>query len=142
MSAHGADTADPDGEEADKHLTRLCRQSGTAIEQSALDRDLFEVRSPRALSRVEPLVSKCVAWARRYPWESITVASGAMPESIADLPANTATPMPRHDRALWSRLHEPDLGFGDYGIAHPGMSVGGWRSTPNLRDPNVRGDRA
>ena len=129
----GGYVADPDDEEAETQLRELCRRAGTTIEQSALILDFFEVRSKRDLGRVEPLVRKCVAWARRYPWESIAVTSGAMPESIADLPTNTATPIPRHDLALWRRLQEPDIGFGDYGIAHPKMTVGGWRPTPNLR---------
>lgn len=130
----GGAIADPDGgEEADSQLLDLCRRTGTTIEQSALILDFFEVRSERDIGRVEPLVRKCVAWARRYPWESITVASGAMPESIADLPANAATPIPRHDLALWKRLQDPDLGFGDYGIAHPQMRAGGWSPAPNLR---------
>jgi hypothetical protein len=129
----GGDIADPDDEVAEGRLAELCRQAGTTIEQSSLVLDFSEIRSVRDLGRVEPLVRKCVAWARRYPWESITVAAGAMPKTLADLPTNTATPMPRHDLALWKRLREPDLGFGDYGIAHPEMSTGGWVPIPNLR---------
>ena len=129
----GGDAADPDDEEAEAQLSSLCRRAGTTIEKSALVLDFFEVRSARDLGRVEPLARKCVAWARRYPWETITVASGAMPESLADLPTNTATSIPRHDLALWRRLEEPGVGFGDYGIAHPKMTVGGWHPTPNLR---------
>ncbi|WP_284045030.1 beta family protein [Paractinoplanes maris] len=120
----GGDAADPDDEQAEGRLAELCRQAGTTIEQSSLVLDFFEIRSARDLGRVEPLDRKCVAWARRYPWESITVAAGAMPKTLADLPKNAATPIPRHDLALWKRLREPDLGFGDYGIGHPEMSVG------------------
>src|SRR3954470_9269398 len=76
----GGDTADPDDEEAEGRLAELCQQAGTTIEQSSLVLDFFEIRSVRHLGRVEPLVRKCVAWARRYPWESITVAAGAMPK--------------------------------------------------------------
>ncbi|MEV4640402.1 beta family protein [Actinoplanes sp. NPDC049548] len=129
----GGDAADPDDEEAETKITELCRRAGTTIEQSTLVLDFFEVRSARDLLRVEPLVRKCVAWARRFPWESITVSSGAMPKTFTDLPTNTATPLIRSDLALWKRLEEPDIGFGDYGIAHPAMVVGGRAPLPSLR---------
>jgi len=129
----GSDRVDPDDEEADARLTELCRQARTTVEQSTLILDFSEVRSERDIGRAEPLVRKCIAWARRYPWASITVASGAMPATITDLPTNTATPVPRHDLDLWRRLRDPDVGFGDYGIAHPRMSTGGRAPLPNLR---------
>jgi hypothetical protein len=129
----GGDSIDPDDEEAEAKLIELCRRAGTTIEQSALILDFFEIRSMGDLGRVEPLVRKYVAWARRYPWESITVAAGAMPKTLAGLPTNTATQMPRHDLTLWKRLQEPDVEFGDYGVGHPAMSLKGWPPPPNLR---------
>ncbi|MEV6303896.1 beta family protein [Actinoplanes sp. NPDC051861] len=129
----GGDIADPDEDEAEAALAKLCRRAGTTIEKSALVLDFFDVRSERDIGRVEALARKCLVWARRYPWESITVASGAMPESISDLPYNIATPIPRRDLALWRRLQDPDVIFGDYGVAHPKMTVKGWPPPPNLR---------
>ncbi|MFI5890422.1 hypothetical protein ACIA5D_09910 [Actinoplanes sp. NPDC051513] len=94
---------------------------------------MHQLGGVRARGRVEPLVRKYVAWARRYPWESITVAAGAMPKTLAGLPTNTATQIPRYDQKLWERLQEPDIEFGDYGIGHPAMSLKGWPPPRNLR---------
>ncbi|MEV6488819.1 beta family protein [Actinoplanes sp. NPDC051633] len=129
----GSDTVDPDDEEAEAQLNRLQRCTGLPVENYSLLIDVFEVRSERDVTRVEPVVRKCVSWARQYPWHSITLASGAMPASISDLPTNTATPVRRWDLLLWQRVRELGLQYGDYGIAHPRMTRGGWRPMPNLR---------
>ena len=129
----GSDTADPDDEEAEAQLDRLQRRIGLPIKHCSLLIDVFEVRSERDVTRVEPVVRKCVSWARQYPWHSITLASGAMPDSISHLPTNTATPVRRWDLLLWQRVRELGLQYGDYGIAHPKMTRGGWPPMPNLR---------
>jgi hypothetical protein len=101
--------------------------------------DLFEMRSERDLTRVEPVVRKCVSSAQRYPWRSVTVAAGAMPQSISHVPANTPTPVRRWDLQLWRRV--PDLGvqYADCGIAHSGMAAASWRPMPSLRYTAGRG---
>jgi hypothetical protein len=119
----GGDAQDPDDAEAEDALDRLLDEAGLTIEQCHLVLDLFEVRSERDLTRVEPVVCKCVSSAQRYPWRSVTVAAGAMPQSISHVPANTPTPVRRWDLQLWRRV--PDLGvqYADCGIAHPGMAA-------------------
>lgn len=59
----GSDTRDPDDEEAEEALDRLRNQIGLTIEHCHLVLDVFEVRSERDLTRVEPVVRKCVSWA-------------------------------------------------------------------------------
>jgi hypothetical protein len=129
----GDGSADPDDEQAEAQLGRLRDDAGLTVERCALVVDVFEVRSERDLSRVEPVVRKCVSWAQRYPWQSITVVSGAMPESLSDLPTNVATPIQRWDRLLWERVRELDVQYGDYGIAHPRMTGKRWAPMPTVR---------
>jgi len=129
----GGAAMDPNDEEAEAQLDRIARYSGLSVERCALVLDFFEIRSERDVSRVEPIVRKCVSWAQRRPWQSITVASGAMPENISDLPTNAATPLRRWDRLLWERIRDLDVQYGDYGIAHPKMTGGGWPPNPNIR---------
>lgn len=129
----GDDTRDPDDVEAEEALDHLRHQAGLRIEQCHLLLDAFEVRSERDLTRVEPVVRKCVSWAQRYPWRSVTVAAGAMPQSISRLPVNTATPVRRWDLHLWQRVADLGVRYADYGIAHPAMAGARWRPTPNLR---------
>jgi hypothetical protein len=129
----GSGTADPDDEEAESQLNRLRDHAGLAVEDCALVLDFFEVRSERDVTRVEPIIRKCVSWAQRYRWQSITVAAGAMPQSISQLPTNQATPIRRWDALLWGRVRELGVQYGDYGIAHPTMAGKGWRPMPNVR---------
>jgi hypothetical protein len=129
----GSDTHDPDDAEAEGQLDRLSRHAGLTIEQCDFVLDVFQLRSERDLSRVEPIVRKCVSWAQRYPWRSVTVAAGAMLASISNLPANTPTPLRRWDLQLWQRVRDLGLRYADYGIAHPGMAAARWRPMPSLR---------
>ncbi|MCG5446113.1 beta family protein [Micromonospora sp. NIE79] len=94
---------------------------------------MFEVRSERDLTRVEPVVRKCVSWAQRYPWRSITVASGAMSPSISHLPVHMPAALRRWDLQLWQRVQDLGIQYADYAIAHPGMAGAAWRPMPSLR---------
>jgi hypothetical protein len=69
----------------------------------------FEVRLKRDLGRVKLLVGNRVAWVCRDGWEFITVTCGTMPEPIADLPANNASPVPRHDLPSGVACRKPTL---------------------------------
>jgi hypothetical protein len=129
----GSDTQDPDEAEAEEALDRLRDQGGLTIERWHLLLDVFEVRSERDLTRFEPVVRKCVSWARRYPWSSITVAAGAMPESVSHLPVNRPAPMQRWDLQLWRRVADLGVQYADYGVAHPCIGGAGWRPMPSLR---------
>ena len=72
----GGEISDPDDVEAEQHLHRLHDYAGLEVEQVHLLLDMFEVRSSRDAIRAEPVTRKCVSWAQRYPWKSITVAAG------------------------------------------------------------------
>ncbi|MFG1656600.1 beta family protein [Micromonospora chersina] len=129
----GNDSADPDDKEAEAKLSYVLKGAGLRTENCALILDVFEIRSERDVTRVEPIVRKCISWAQQYPWQSIIVAAGAMPETISHLPTNIATPIRRWDLELWRRVQELAVDYGDYGIAHPGMAHGRWAPMPSLR---------
>lgn len=129
----GSATSDPDDGEAGTRLGRLQEHAGLTTEQCDLLLDMFEVRSERDVTRAEPVVRKCVSWAQRHSWRSVTVAAGGMPTSISALPTNTPVPIRRWDAALFDRVRELGIHFGDYGIAHPQMTTGGRPPMPNLR---------
>ncbi|GGM65925.1 hypothetical protein GCM10007977_079390 [Dactylosporangium sucinum] len=129
----GSEVADPDDEDAERMLNKIRKDAGLTPEQCDLVIDMFEVRSERDLTRAEPIARKCLAWARRRPWRSIAVAAGAMPDSVSHLPPRTASPIRRWDIALWQRVQEEAIHYGDYAIAHPRMTGKGWRPGPNLR---------
>jgi T4 beta protein len=129
----GSDTRNPDDAEAEEALDRLHDQAGLPIKQCHLLLDLFAVNSEKDLTRAEPVVRKCVAWAHRYPWRSITVAAGAMPPSISHIPVTTPTLLRRWDRELWARVTDLGVQYADYGIAHPAIAGANWPPMPNLR---------
>lgn len=120
----GGDTRDPDDHEAEEHLQRLTGHAGLPVEQCYLLLDVFDIRSDRDLSRVDPVVRKCVSWAQRYPWRSITLAAGAMPESTSHPPTHAPEPLLRRDRQpeFWTRVRDLGVKYGDYAIAHPQMT--------------------
>jgi hypothetical protein len=59
--------ADPDDEQAESHIDRLRNCVGLSADQCDLVVDLFEIRNERDVTRAEPVVRKCVAWATRRP---------------------------------------------------------------------------
>jgi hypothetical protein len=82
----GGEINDPDDMEAEQHLHRLQDYAGLEVEQVHLLLDMFEVRSGRDAIRAEPVARKCVSWAQRYPWKSITVAAGRCPQASLIFP--------------------------------------------------------
>ena len=122
-----------DDEDAEARLGELCRRAGPATGCADLVLDFAAVRSVRDVGRAEPVARKCLSWAQRHPWESVTLVSGAMPATLTGLPTNIAVPVPRHDWALWRRISETGVRFGDYAVAHPGATGNGWSPLPSLR---------
>jgi hypothetical protein len=61
-------------------------------------------------------------------WRTLTFAASAFPPDLSRLPANSVTPLPRTEWAIWlwlaarrARLRRLPT-FGDYAIAHPGWT--------------------
>jgi hypothetical protein len=136
----GDETADPDVATAAARLEPLLRELEAAVDDVHLLIDLWAVTSLRDVNRALPVAEAVTRWAASVgTWASITVASGAFPDSISDLPVNTATNLPRYDAQLWRQLSEtpgipyvPD--FGDYAINAPAMPLAVPRGPiPNLR---------
>ncbi|MBO0595210.1 beta family protein [Nesterenkonia sp. E16_7] len=68
-------------------------------------------------------------------WASATLALGAFPQQITDVPKGQVNPIDRADALVWNQVHGAygslDLRFGDYGIRHPELPV----SSPFTRGP-------
>nr|WP_170216152.1 hypothetical protein [Asanoa ferruginea] len=80
----GADRGRPDDDLTDDLLVRLDQHVRVAVEQCDLVLDMSSVLSDGQVTAAEPLARKCVSWARRQPWGSITVAAGSMPDAVGD----------------------------------------------------------
>ncbi len=114
---------------------RLLRGAGLEIEEVDLLIDLAETACVSHADRVEDQARRVVRWARSRPWRSVSVASGAMPPNLDDLPTDQAVMIGRLDARVWARLGEPGVGYADYGVTSPVRRHGvqRHRQLPTLR---------
>lgn len=128
------DECAPGAAEALAAVHRVCQRSGLAPEQCDLLIDLDAVGSRAAAQEAETAVRRIAGWLRRLPWRSMSVIAGAMPPSLAGLPTDEPVRLWRWDRALWGRVADLGLAFGDYGVVSPApapVDTGG--SSPTIR---------
>lgn len=114
-------------------LRRIWRHTGLAAAQCDLLIDCGEVSCPADVDRAEHAVRRIVRWASHQRWNSISVASGAMPPSLAHLPTDHPYPLRRWDAELWQRVAELGIGYSDYGISTPTP-----RTMPRAPIPTIR----
>ncbi|GAA2858636.1 hypothetical protein Acy02nite_22540 [Actinoplanes cyaneus] len=97
--------------------------------------DLAETACLAHADEVEERARRVLRWARSMPWRSVSVASGAMPPNLDDLPTDRPVPVGRLDARVWARLGEPGLGYADYGVTSPVRRLGvqHHRQLPTLR---------
>ena len=135
----GSPDSDPAVDEAEDLWPKVFQVTSLPPAEVDLLIDLWVVQSPRDVDRAATVAGQMLQWAyQNGPWRSVTVASGAFPQSISHLPRGVATAVHRHDADLFARVVAegppitPD--FGDYGIWHPGISV----DAPHPPLPNLR----
>jgi hypothetical protein len=134
-----------DGERAVRYVTdrgegrasEVLQAAGLRAAQVDLVIDMGEVSTEAAMRRAAGAAHAGVEWARRGAWRSVTLASGAFPESISGLPVRESTPVPRWDAVLWAEAAagpggRTDTGYGDYAVSCPRLSRG-FSPLPNLR---------
>lgn len=128
-----ADACNP--AEADAITERVVR--ATALDPDEIDLliDLAETACVAHATEVEERARRVLRWARRSPWRSVSVAAGAMPPNLDDLPTDRPVPVDRLDVRLWARLGEPGVGYADYGVTSPVRRHGvqHHRQLPTLR---------
>ncbi len=113
---------------------RVLAGSGLEAEQTDLVIDLAETACSAHARHFEDKARHVVRWARALPWRSVTVAAGAMPANLDDLPSDEPVTVGRHDAQLWARLREPGVGYADYGVTSPVRRLGiNHRQLPTLR---------
>jgi hypothetical protein len=120
---------------ADLVTRRLLHGSGLAAEEVDLLIDLAETACVAHADVVEERCRRVLRWARGVPWRSVTVASGAMPANLDDLPTDRPVTVGRLDARVWTRLGEPGVGYADYGVTSPVRRLGvqRHRQLPTLR---------
>jgi len=133
----GSEEQDPAAKDCDHELPKLLATTGLAREEVDLLVDLRSVDSPKTVIRVVDIAAAVVRWvADDGPWRSITVASGAFPSSISNLPRGEQTALRRFDADLSVALTNVPIRptFGDYGVTNPSMPA----SVPRGPLPNLR----
>ncbi|MFI6073641.1 beta family protein [Actinoplanes sp. NPDC051343] len=128
-----ADAGNP--AEAGQVTVRLLRSAGLEPEEVDLLIDLAETACAAHADHVEEQARRVVRWARTLPWRSVSVASGAMPPNLDDLPPDVPVAVGRLDARAWQRLGEPGIGYADYGVTSPVRRLGvqRHRQLPTLR---------
>ncbi|GAA0449400.1 hypothetical protein Aca07nite_42790 [Actinoplanes capillaceus] len=128
-----ADAGNP--AEADAVTERLLRASTLDPDDVHLLIDLAETACSAHASEVEDRARRVLRWARATPWRSISVASGAMPPNLDDLPTDRPVAVGRLDARVWARLGQPGVGYADYGVTSPvrRRGVQHHRQLPTLR---------
>ncbi|MFF5291275.1 beta family protein [Paractinoplanes globisporus] len=121
--------------EADAVARRLLQGAGLEAEEVDLLIDLAETACVVGADAVEERCRRVLRWARGRPWRSVSVASGAMPPNLDDLPTDRPVTVGRLDARVWERLGEPGLGYADYGVTSPVRRLGvqRHRQLPTLR---------
>ncbi len=120
--------------EATATTSRLLTGAGLDPERVDLLIDLAETACAAHAYRIEERARQVLRWARTMPWRSVTVAAGAMPPNLDDLPADEPVTVGRLDAQVWARLKEPGVGYADYGVTSPVRRNGvNHRQLPTLR---------
>ncbi|MDY7085616.1 MAG: beta family protein [Actinomycetota bacterium] len=127
------DAANPG--QANALAERLLNASGLETEEVDLLIDLAETPCVTHATRFQEQLHRILRWARNRPWRSISVASGAMPPNLDELPTDVPVTIDRHDARVWARIGEPGIGYADYGVTSPvrRRGVQRHRQLPTLR---------
>lgn len=121
----------------DARLSRRIRdQLGLRFRDIDLVLDLWAVDSDALLEGHKAAAWQALTWAKGIPVRSVTLAAGAFPKSLADVPFDTPMAIPRRDAVLWTDVAgsytATELSYADYGVSSPRVSQGR-NPHPNLR---------
>ncbi|GAA4924495.1 beta family protein [Actinoplanes utahensis] len=128
-----ADAGNP--AEADTVIDRMLRAAKLDSDDVDLLIDLAETACRAHATEVLERARRVLRWARAAPWRSVSIASGAMPPNLDDLPTDRPVPVDRLDARVWARLGAPGVGYADYGVTSPVRRYGvqNHRQLPTLR---------
>lgn len=130
---------DPNVSEAESMWPHVSNVAALSSHEVDLLIDLRIVQNLRDVQRAARVATEMLGWASSNgPWLSITIASGAFPQTISDLPYGEPTAIHRWDADFYETvvkanpLLAPD--YGDYGIWHPSLPP----NVPRGPRPNLR----
>jgi hypothetical protein len=119
---------------ANATVDRVLRGTGMEPEEFDLVVDLAETGCHATAHRVEEQARRTVRWAHTHPWRSVSVAAGAMPANLDDLPTDEPVEVGRWDARLITRIGDTGVGYADYGVTSPVRRHGlHHRQLPTLR---------
>lgn len=128
----GDDDTDPSPVAA-PDLATILSAVGIATPDLDVILDFRAIATPKDVSRAGLALSSVSPWALGLGARSVTVASGAFPDSISNQPFGTNTPLRRFDADFWTG-HARGFDFGDYAVNHPKIAPPAPRGpSPNLR---------
>lgn len=135
----GGEEQDPDPSIPAGQIATMLTSVGLTTLDVDLLIDFWAIGSARDVNRCLPLALTMLQWAGTTgPWRSVTLASGAFPQSISTLPLGAITPLPRHDAEFYAQVVAagPDIqpDYGDFGINHPYIQP----PIPRAPKPNLR----
>jgi len=135
----GSDTQDPDPNVSTQVVANTLASVGLTTSQVDLIIDFKVINSTRDVTRCIPLALSLLAWATNCgTWRSVTLASGAFPRTVSDLPTGLATGLDRFDAIFYTQVTQADPSitpdFGDYSINYPILGP----TPPRAPNPNLR----
>ncbi len=135
----GSEDEDPNPNVTKAQVTKILVAVGLTASDVDLLVDFSTVQSTRDVTRCLPLATAMLAWAATIGgWRSVTLASGAFPKSISNLPLGMATQLQRYDAVLFTAVANAhpaiQADYGDYGINYPRMP----EPIPRGPKPNLR----
>lgn len=101
-----------------RHSLATVRAAGLRPSQADLVIDCWYIPDHRSAALTAGALTVPLAFARTQGWRSITVLSGAIPDTVTNTPADAPGVLPRHDADTFLQLAFT-ADFGDYAIAHP-----------------------
>ncbi|MDA2806638.1 beta family protein [Nocardiopsis suaedae] len=124
-------------EEMGARLPGLLEHVGSGPSDIDLLLDMQAVRSPQRVESAAESGFRLIDRIAEHGWRSITLAAGAFPKNLDDVPLGQASEFTRYDALLWNalmyRTKGADMGYADYGVAHPEHTSGRGIPHPNLR---------
>ncbi len=135
----GSPDDDPTSDIASGLISEALKAVGVSPADTDLLIDMWTIATKLERDRAMPSALDALKWAAANgPFRTVTLLSGAFPDSISNFPKDQATPVYRWDADFYKEVvaKKPDVvpDFGDYGPAAPSLPA----DTSHAPLPNLR----